>query len=132
TGYAPGAELAIHLESDPVLLANVTADVAGGFTALVEIPAGPTLGAPEIVVTGGGADGEPLEQRADLTVVDGETPGTVDDDTATDTKPSSGTTGGGSGQLARTGSDAPKLILVGSALILGGAVLLRRRRTATA
>ncbi len=58
-GFAPGASLTIELHSDAVVLATVTADVTGAYSATVTIPADTAAGAHEIVVAGLGPDGQP-------------------------------------------------------------------------
>src|SRR5262245_24618701 len=39
-GFAPGSEVCIEVESDPVVLATVTASAAGTIDVIVTIPAG--------------------------------------------------------------------------------------------
>jgi predicted alpha-1,2-mannosidase len=111
-GFAAGEQVEIVLNSDPVLLATVSADGAGVLQASVVIPASTAPGAHEIVVTGLASGGT---ASAALTVL----------------AANSGNTAGG---LPVTGGQLPFIALAGGMLLLGlGAAFLvmrRRRRLA--
>lgn len=116
-GYAGDAAIRVDLESDPVFLADLTADADGAFRGALTIPADTPLGAHEVVTTGEGADGDTLVLRAALTVV---APGSMG---------GGGAGGGGGGAIARTGSDVLPLVgIAGAALLLGGAFIYGARK----
>jgi len=77
TGFMPGSEVEIWLESTPVLLASVVADGTGSIATIVRIPTTADEGDHHIVARGEGADGEPLSLSAALMVI-GITPPSTD------------------------------------------------------
>lgn len=104
SGYAPGGQIDITIESDPVHLATVTADAAGSFEARVTIPAGLPAGAHTLKATG-------PDPAGGLRVLS--TPVEVAGDPA--------------GPLATTGTSLLWLVVVGAGAIGVGGVVSRRR-----
>lgn len=108
-GYAPGGQIDVTIESDPVLLKTVRADAAGTFEATVTIPAGLAPGDHTLKATGPHPVGGLRVLSVPITVASSSD--TVD--------------------LARTGSDVVALVIVGAASVLaGGGILAVRRRRA--
>lgn len=77
SGFSPGSQVTVTFESDPVVLAVVTADGSGNFVAGVAVPAGAEPGSHTVRASGTGADGEPHALAAAFTVV-GESAGGPD------------------------------------------------------
>ncbi|WP_136057458.1 carboxypeptidase-like regulatory domain-containing protein [Microbacterium sp. K24] len=118
TGFAPGAAIAFELHSDPIALGTLTADAGGVLRGSFRIPASAPAGAHTLVALSG-------------TTVIASTPLTVTAAAGSGSNGSgSATTGGASGALASTGSDAPVFAATGALLLLfAGLTLVRRRRT---
>ncbi len=114
TGFAPGTDVRITIESTPVLLATVTADVNGAFVADVKIPNG-FSGQHTLIATGTDPQGSVRVLESPITV-----------GTKTATMPPTTTLTGG---ILVRGSDA-QLIGLAAALIvvvsLGSLALVRR------
>lgn len=89
-GFAPDSEVTVELHSDPVDLGTVTADAAGHVAATVTIPADVPAGDHTLVLSGTGADGEPLELRTPINVT---APEPSTDDSATPGDTTGATTG---------------------------------------
>lgn len=117
SGFAPGAQIDIVIESDPVLLATVRADVTGYFETTVTIPTeGVAPGAHTLKATGPDATGGLRVLAVQVQV-------------AGDRSPNNTGTGG---TLPVTGGDLVTVALVGAgAVTLGGLLLQRRRNEAT-
>jgi hypothetical protein len=95
-GFAASRALALEIQSDPVSLGTTVSDGAGNFRVTVRIPSSIPPGPHRLVARGPGANGGTREVFAAVTV---------------------------SGVLARTGSDAKRLGLLGVATVaLGRAV----------
>jgi hypothetical protein len=105
SGFAPNANVAIELHSDPISLGTARADANGMFTYRVTVPLG-IVGVHHVVASGVGPEGTPVSVEALVTVA---TPAQVTTD------------------LALTGSSPASLVTVASLLILAGVVLIRRR-----
>lgn len=107
SGFQPGGEVDITLESTTVLLTTVSADGAGAIAATVTLPAGVT-GAHTLKATGPAAGGGVLVLTLQLQI------------------------GPSSGALPFTGGEGlPRLALLGGGALLIGAVavgIARRRR----
>lgn len=118
TGFAPGAEIAFELHSDPIALGALTADAGGALRGSLRIPASAPAGAHTLVALSG-------------TTVIASTPLSVTAAAGSGgTGSGSATTDGTGGALASTGSDAPVLAATGALLLLfAGLTLVRRRRT---
>jgi hypothetical protein len=67
-GFEPGSEVELFLESDPVLLARVTADSAGALVATVRVPADFPAGPHTVAAVGTGIGGAALRLEAGVTV----------------------------------------------------------------
>ncbi|MDZ8170778.1 alpha/beta hydrolase [Microbacterium xanthum] len=136
SGFVSGESVTIELRSDPVVLAEVSADDAGAFTRSVTIPADTTPGAHTVVATGESGRSASIAltvAAADDSGTDtGSTPGTTDDGD------SGGDSGGGSsadgstasaGSLPLTGVDPVPAILAALILLsLGTAIVVVRAR----
>ncbi|CAN5528248.1 hypothetical protein BH20ACT2_BH20ACT2_15350 [soil metagenome] len=117
TGYAPGTAVGFVFLSDPVDLGSVTADANGVARLTFNVPADADPGEHTVTASGLGADGSPLVQSVNLTVVgpDG----------------AAGGQGTGRRPLPRTGTDASiGLGQLGAGLLAAGgiAVLAARKR----
>lgn len=112
-GLLPGSVVTITLEPSNQVLATVTVDASGAFSATVTIPSNLALGTYSITATGTAADGSPLSQTTSLTVA-------------------AASTSASSGPFGVTGSNVWPSVLVGGGLFLVGAMLIMtvRRRGA--
>ena len=112
-GLLPGSTVTITLEPGAQVLATVTVDSSGAFSATVTIPSDLALGSYSITATGTAGDGSPLTQTTSLTVA-------------------AASTSASSGSFAFTGSNVWPSVLVGGGLFLVGAMLIMtvRRRGA--
>lgn len=118
TGFAPGAEIAFELHSDPIALVTLTADAGGVLRGSFRIPASAPAGAHTLVAL----SGTTVIARTPLSVTAAAGSG--------GTGSGSATTGGTGGALASTGSDAPVFAATAALLLLfAGLTLVRRRRT---
>jgi LPXTG-motif cell wall-anchored protein len=126
-GYAPGAEVEVVIESDPVHLATTHASGSGEIVEDVTIPATITPGEHTLKATGADAAGGLRVLTAEVEVV--ADPG-VDTDGDGDVDDDDGDTGGitDGGSLARTGSNLTGLAVIGVAAVAAGAGLLALRR----
>ncbi len=136
TGFAPGAELTIWLESEPLLVGAVTADAQGGFTLTFAVPAGFPVGEHHVVVRAGDTV---LAQSQTVTV----SAAAVDPGPGNPAGPGVPAgpgrpvvpAGSGGSGLAATGADGwQNLVPLAIILLFGGAgamLLLRRRGSAT-
>lgn len=115
SGFAPGASIQITIASTPRLLATVTADGSGSFTATVTIPSGLEPGTHTLSATGASASGGTVVLTQQITL-------------------GSSTSGsnGSSGAMAFTGGNAAAL--AGVAVVVFGVgflfVMVTRRRRA--
>lgn len=97
-GYAPGAEVTIIIESDPIVLGTTRANAAGRFSLTVRIPAGLPAGEHRLTAVGPGPDGELRVLTRSVEV------------TGTPSPP----------PLAFTGASTFVLAIIGAALLLTG------------
>ncbi|MGO2050077.1 MAG: GH92 family glycosyl hydrolase [Microbacterium sp.] len=107
-GYQAGEIVEIELHSDPIRLAEITADATGSFRAQVTVPVEAPVGDHELVATGTESG---LSAQAALAVTAG---------------------AGVDGGLPGTGGEIPVVLLtvVLGLLVVGGALFLIRRRRA--
>jgi 5'-nucleotidase len=114
TGGTPGLATEVWLNSEPVLLASLALDADGAGTLTVTIPLATAAGEHTIRVVGDGID-----VSAPLTVLaaDGSVGGS-----------GSGSAGGSDRGLAQTGGDVIGLVLLAVLAVVGGAVLVVRKR----
>jgi LPXTG-motif cell wall-anchored protein len=99
-GFAPGAEVTVTIESDPVVLGTATADGSGTFSGSFEIPDGFDLGSHTVKATGEGATGGTNILSQGVSVTDE------------------------NGNLPRTGSNSMTLTYLGISLLAFGAVVV--------
>jgi hypothetical protein len=118
TGFAPDSGVDFTLFSDPVSLGTATADADGVATLTFTMP-DVAPGEHQLVASGVGPDGAPLQVATTITVL-------ASADAAADL----GGTGQPSGsELARTGSDVDDALRFGAILLaVGGAILLGVRK----
>lgn len=114
SGFAPGSNVSITLESTPVLLRTVTTDGAGAFSTTVEIPRGTTPGRHTLKATGANPAGG-------LRVLTLEVNVTAPAGPQTQPQPQPGAL------LPRSGSNAIGLVAVGLAIMMAGCVVLAAR-----
>lgn len=116
-GFVPGEQVALVMTSEPVNLGVVLADADGRVDSTFTVPADTAAGTHTVTATGQAG----AVASATFVVL---SPGT-------DPGPGSGDSGTGGGQLAGTGAQVALAALVAAALIALGAVLVRRRHTAS-
>lgn len=116
TGFQPGEQVDVVMNSDPVLLATLTADADGAVRGAVRIPADAEVAQHTIVLTGQ-TSGRSISSG--LTVTAGPSAST-----------DAGTTRGAS--LAATGGSNLTIALVGLAMVLLGGALVGVRRARSA
>jgi hypothetical protein len=120
----------VTLESNPVTLGTLTPDATGTVTGSFTIPASVPAGNHTIVLTGTGANAQPLTQTVAFTVTAPASGanGSVGSAGGTGSSPSASGTGS-SGALAQTGAPL-RLFWVGLVMsaVGGTLVLLARRR----
>ena len=75
SGFDPGSEVKITIESDPVLLATATASTSGSFSADITLPASFT-GTHTLKATGIAPDGSVRVLATQITIAGGELPDT--------------------------------------------------------
>jgi LPXTG-motif cell wall-anchored protein len=125
TGFKPGSNVVITLESDPVNLGSYVADSAGKIATNVVVPADFPAGAHTLKLTGTDIAGAVLVLSTGVTVASRIQPAPT---TAAPTTVAAATTG----TLPTTGSSFTEPALAGAAvLVLGGSIVLlaaRRRR----
>lgn len=112
-GFAPGSDVVITIESEPVVLGETTADATGDFSTTVVLPAALPAGGHTIKATGDDARGGVLVLSQEVTVAGAS----------------------GEGGLPVTGVSGGDLLLVaGLLLLVGGGVLfaIRRRQAVSA
>jgi hypothetical protein len=116
TGFPTGAEVTIELHSDPVVLGRATADASGALRLTATIPASIVGGSHSVVAFAGGVE------LARATVQIAAQPVVGD--------PDAGAEGSGvTAALADTGVDpSTSVLLAALAVLLGGAVMVMRRR----
>lgn len=122
-GFAPGSEVTIVINSDPVELGAVLASATGTIDAAVTIPSDLAPGEHTLVVSGTGVDGDPRALSTPFTVT---APDVVVTTTVVAIASGAGTTGGSS--LPMTGWGPLGLLFWGALLVGSGrvAVLLSR------
>jgi hypothetical protein len=110
SGYAPSSPVTITFASDPVVLANVTTNAVGSFTANLAVPTNATPGTHTVAASGKAPDNSARILTATVTVV---------------------ATGSGAKPLVRTGpSNIGPMIMWGLLLIVVGfVVVVAVRRT---
>ena len=134
TGGTPGLATEVWLNSEPVLLASLVLDADGAGTLTVTIPLATAAGEHTIRVVGDG-----LDVSAPLTVLaadgaaggsgGGSGGGSTDGSVGGSGSGSAGGSGSGSDRgLAQTGGDVIGLVLLAVLAVVGGAVLVVRRR----
>lgn len=126
TGGTPGLATEVWLNSEPVLLSSLVLDADGAGTLTVTIPLATAAGEHTIRVVGDG-----LDVSAPLTVLaaDGAAGGPGDGSGGGSADGSVGGSAGGSDRgLAQTGGDVIGLVLLAVLAVVGGAVLVVRRR----
>lgn len=116
-GLLVGSTYTLDLHSDPIRLYTGTIDATGGFTHTVTLPANTPVGAHMLVLTGTAPDGTVLTARAWFTLLPNGTIGAVS------------YSGAIPFALAAAGTDSLPLLALGAAAVLGGVLVLRRRRT---
>jgi hypothetical protein len=109
SGFAPGSEVTITIESTPQTLTTVSADADGAFTATVQIPTDLSPGSHTLKATGVTPDGATLVLSTEVTVA------------------------GTGAELAETGEGVPRTVFIVAAalagvLLLGTVGLLVRAR----
>ncbi len=104
TGYAGSSTVTLSFASDPVVLANVTTNPSGAFTANLTAPANATLGQHTVTASGRAPDNSARILTANVTIV--------------------AATAGGQAPLVRTGSSNGPLVIGGALLIAVGFVLV--------
>lgn len=112
SGFDPGSEVKVTIESDPVLLATVTATASGSFSVDVTIPSSFT-GVHTLEATGIAPDGSVRVLATQITIAGGELPDTS------------------AGQLLKGLSDDTLVLGLAAAgvlLVTGTVLLLARRR----
>lgn len=110
-GFAPGASIAITMESTPVHLKSVHADASGAFSTTAAVPRGMTAGRHLLKATGADPAGGLRILSIAVTV------------RASQGSPT------GAGTLPRTGSETMTLLSVAAgAIAAGSAILVVRRR----
>lgn len=128
SGFKPGSNVVITLESDPVNLGTFVADSAGRIATNVVVPADFPVGLHTLKLTGTDIAGAVLVLSTGITVASRIQVAPTSATTAAPVASSSGT-------LPRTGSSAPEpALLAGAGLVLLGSVALlaARRRRASA
>jgi len=128
SGFKPGSNVVITLESDPVNLGTFVADSAGRIATNVVVPADFPVGLHTLKLTGTDIGGAVLVLSTGITVASRIQVAPTSATTAAPVASSSGT-------LPRTGSSATEpTLLAGASLVLLGSVALlaaRRRRAST-
>ena len=128
SGFKPGSNVVITLESDPVNLGTFVADSAGRLATNVVVPADFPVGLHTLKLTGTDIGGAVLVLSTGITVASRIQVAPTSATTAAPVASSSGT-------LPRTGSSATEpTLLAGAGLVLLGSVALlaaRRRRAST-
>lgn len=105
TGFAPGSAVTITFASDPVVLANITTDAVGSFTATLTVPANASPGTHTVSASGKASDNSARILSTTVTVV--------------------ATAGTGAKPLVRTGpSNIGPMIMWGILLIAVGFVVV--------
>jgi LPXTG-motif cell wall-anchored protein len=118
-GFDPGSDVVVTIESTPVRLAQTRADERGDIQVEVEIPADFPPGDHTLKATGQAPGGGVLV-LAQPVVVTGSSDGSGADSSAADGAATNQT----NRELARTGTDAGRLIAIVGLLVVAGAVLL--------
>jgi len=95
SGFAPGSDVTITIESTPQTLTTVSADADGAFTATVQIPADLSTGSHMLKATGVTPDGATLVLSTEVTVA------------------------GTGAELAETGEGVPRTVLIVAAALAG-------------
>ncbi|MGH8925130.1 MAG: hypothetical protein ACRDWA_10910 [Acidimicrobiia bacterium] len=68
SGFAPGSEVVLTIESEPVMLATVTANSGGSFSSIVTVPSNVAAGQHTISATGIDPSGAPRVLAAQVSV----------------------------------------------------------------
>lgn len=126
SGFAPGAEVVVTIESDPVVLGDVVADGAGVISTSVQIPTSLEAGTHTLKATGTAAGGGVLVLALTVEVAGSDDGGAGDPD---------GTVGdvdetAAGDELAATGIGLVVPAVIGLSLLTGGgaAIAVARRR----
>jgi ubiquitin len=111
-GFGSGTEATLTLYSEPVPLGTVTVDTAGVFRTVVQIPSSVAAGTHRLQVDGLGPEGSPVVRSVEVVVT---------------AQRSASSTAAPTERLAFTGPTDPMSAVVGSLLVVAGAVVLRMR-----
>jgi len=119
--FTPGETVSFELHSDPIALGSLVADGGGRLSGSLRIPATAPVGAHTLVAVGAQSAVEAGVSLQITAAASGSLPGTGSQGGS-----SSGT--GAAAALASTGAELPEgALIAGLFLLMGGAVLLRRR-----
>ena len=131
TGFAPKSPVTLTLHSEPVEVGTATAGEDGSFTATVTVPAATEAGEHTLVAASASPS---ITASAPLTVTPAPTAPTQEPSAAPSPSSSAAPTPdqGGTGGLARTGSDAVLAGVVAALAAGAGTAFVRRSRRAKA